>query len=324
MENPNIEGEIVQIKVSAAIAGAIVSALVGGLALQSVSAAGTSIYFACLKSGTLSKVGTTRPVCPKGSRNVSWNQVGVQGPAGVQGAEGAVGPRGPEGLQGPVGPRGLDGLRGGDGSVGPAGPQGPAGIQGPSGPQGAQGPQGPIGLQGPQGLSGPNGDPGPVGNFSPDVMLVDANGAVITNVIDVDLSRQEFARLADGTWWIYPLYPTMQIRAEGYGQRTLWFRDSACTIGPFIDETFTSLLGTTPQNYVYSFDWPSGVMHYYRLTSLTPVVQTHSSYQYNPQGSCVQDASRIGLSGQEWQLTPYTLPASVQVSYPVRLVTSAP
>jgi len=39
-------------------------------------------YYACLKAGKLTKVGTTSPSCPKGATVISWNSTGPRGPAG--------------------------------------------------------------------------------------------------------------------------------------------------------------------------------------------------------------------------------------------------
>jgi hypothetical protein len=55
----------------------------------------TSTIFACLSSsGTLTKVSTKAPKCPKGTTSMSWNQTGPTGPKGDQGL------RGPQGLKG--------------------------------------------------------------------------------------------------------------------------------------------------------------------------------------------------------------------------------
>lgn len=55
-------------------------------------------YFACLKGGALSKVGTTSPTgCATGSTIISWNSEGSVGPQGPAGAAGPAGPQGPTG-----------------------------------------------------------------------------------------------------------------------------------------------------------------------------------------------------------------------------------
>ncbi|WP_433500542.1 hypothetical protein ACQP1K_09750 [Sphaerimonospora sp. CA-214678] len=64
---------------------------------------------------------TSRPACPPGHRELTWNQTGPVGPSGATGETGEAGPAGP---QGPAGPKGDSGERG------PAGPQGPAGLTG--------------------------------------------------------------------------------------------------------------------------------------------------------------------------------------------------
>ncbi len=78
------------------VAGAILAA--GVTAAVTAGASGTSsTYFACLRSGTLTRVGVTRPACPNGATVISWNSVGPRGPQGLRGAKGAQGPVGPQG-----------------------------------------------------------------------------------------------------------------------------------------------------------------------------------------------------------------------------------
>jgi hypothetical protein len=58
----------------------------GALAWGTADTSSTSTtFYACLKSGELSNVGTTPPTCPTKSTRISWNQ---QGPAGVSGLNG--------------------------------------------------------------------------------------------------------------------------------------------------------------------------------------------------------------------------------------------
>lgn len=92
---------------------------------------------------------------------------------------GGPGPAGPVGLAGPTGPAG---------SVGATGPSGPPGAVGPAGPVGTSGPPGVAGPVGAQGAAGPPGPTGPVGPPGPSTSafsLVNANGAVIAEVVDM-------------------------------------------------------------------------------------------------------------------------------------------
>lgn len=103
-------------------------------------------------------------------RNITLEQVGIQGiqgPIGEEGPQGIQGPQGLKGDKGDIGPQGLKGDKGdkGDrGDVGPIGPIGLTGPQGDEGPEGIQGPVGPKGDQGIQGVIGPKGDKGDKGN----------------------------------------------------------------------------------------------------------------------------------------------------------------
>jgi hypothetical protein len=71
--------------VAAAIA---LSAVAVGAGVLSAGAASSTTYYACLKSGTLSNVGTTAPKCTSPATQISWNQTGPQGPTGPAGAAG--------------------------------------------------------------------------------------------------------------------------------------------------------------------------------------------------------------------------------------------
>ena len=114
---------------------------------------------------------------------------GPTGPAGPTGATGAAGAAGATGATGPVGPSGPTGATGPQGVTGPAGPQGPVGSQGPQGPigptgsQGVQGPTGMQGLPGPAGPIGPTGATGATGPSGTGVRLLDANNAVLGDVV---------------------------------------------------------------------------------------------------------------------------------------------
>jgi hypothetical protein len=70
-------------------------ALVAALGTSAVAAAGTfspetagakPTYYACLKSGKLTQVGTAKPACAVGASVISWNATGPAGPAGVNGS----------------------------------------------------------------------------------------------------------------------------------------------------------------------------------------------------------------------------------------------
>src|SRR5580658_6263168 len=79
----------------------VVMALAGGIligsaaygAVQFANAQGTSsTYYACLKSGKLTKVGTTAPTCPSSATQISWGSQGPPGPAGTAIATASVYP----------------------------------------------------------------------------------------------------------------------------------------------------------------------------------------------------------------------------------------
>ena len=93
-------------------------------------------YYACLKNGNLSKVGTSAPDnCPGNGTVISWNEQGPQGLTGATGATGATGQR--ERLARKARPDRWEqlGPQGAAGPVGATGPQGPAGAGGVSGYQ---------------------------------------------------------------------------------------------------------------------------------------------------------------------------------------------
>jgi hypothetical protein len=52
-----------------------------GITEASATAPNTT-YYACLKAGKLTKVGTAAPTCRTGATQISWNSVGPQGPPG--------------------------------------------------------------------------------------------------------------------------------------------------------------------------------------------------------------------------------------------------
>ncbi|MCX6485833.1 MAG: collagen-like protein [Rhodoluna sp.] len=108
------------------IMGLITGAVIASSAITNAATVSVS-YYACVKSGSLSLVGTKAPKCPKGSTMISWNATGTpgvngaQGAQGIQGLPGPVGLPGPLGLQGPPGEQGLQGLPGLKGDKGDAG-----------------------------------------------------------------------------------------------------------------------------------------------------------------------------------------------------------
>jgi hypothetical protein len=71
-----------------ALVAVVATTLIGaGVAVgMTASAAGTdTTYYACLKAGVLSKVGTTAPTCVAPATAISWDQTGPPGPAGTAG-----------------------------------------------------------------------------------------------------------------------------------------------------------------------------------------------------------------------------------------------
>jgi hypothetical protein len=60
-------------------------------ASTSPQVAASPTYFACLRGGALSHVGTKAPRCPRGSTRVAWN---AKGPRGATGPAGPAGPPG--------------------------------------------------------------------------------------------------------------------------------------------------------------------------------------------------------------------------------------
>jgi hypothetical protein len=54
--------------------------------IQMAGAAGSiTTYYACLKGGKLTEVGTSSPTCPTGATVISWNSTGPKGPKGPRG-----------------------------------------------------------------------------------------------------------------------------------------------------------------------------------------------------------------------------------------------
>jgi hypothetical protein len=124
----------------------------------SVGLAATGVITACYNnvSGVLRVATTKAPCVVAGSpilreapwlleTQLTWNQIGTQGPTGANGATGASGADGVTGATGPAG------------AAGASGPTGPTGASGASGAPGAIGPTGAIGATGAAGATGPAG-----------------------------------------------------------------------------------------------------------------------------------------------------------------------
>jgi hypothetical protein len=76
------------------IVTAIVAAglTVGATAAVDAGASGSSVtYYACLKSGKLTDVGTSSPTCKSGAALISWSSQGPQGLPGANGTDGTNG-----------------------------------------------------------------------------------------------------------------------------------------------------------------------------------------------------------------------------------------
>ena len=135
------------------IGGVVVAASlgfgVGAVATSGASnSASSTVYFGCLKAGSLTNVTTLSHSCATGASRISWN---ATGPAGLTGATGLKGNTGATGAQGDAGARGPAGSKGDTGAAGQSGPQG---VQGLKGDQGIQGPKGDTGAIGPAPASG--------------------------------------------------------------------------------------------------------------------------------------------------------------------------
>lgn len=87
-------------------AGAAVLLSVGAISANAYSASTAKPYWACLKSGILSNVGTTKPRCSKPAVAIQLSTPGAQG---LKGAKGAQGIQGIQGIQGVPGERGEAG-----------------------------------------------------------------------------------------------------------------------------------------------------------------------------------------------------------------------
>ncbi len=92
-----------------AIGFAVGTLMAGGITfgVTQASAATNVTYYACLKAGKLTQVGTTQPTCARSATGISWGSQGPQGPPGTNGTNGAPGPTGSHGPAGPQGPPGT-------------------------------------------------------------------------------------------------------------------------------------------------------------------------------------------------------------------------
>jgi len=204
----------------------------GGLAVGAPSNEGS--LFACLSSaGTLSKVSSKAPKCPKGTSLISWNKVGPQGKQGVQGKQG---------LQGLAGEKGDQGIQGLQGLTGEKGEQGPQGLQGLAGQKGEQGPQGP---QGPQGLSG-------------EYTGLSINSGGVQYKIFSSAVAEFLGIQIDGVWWTITgwdvLAPFLYYAASSDSRDVRVYKTQNCS-GPF-----QGYLSTIRRNGVSSganFLWPT-------------------------------------------------------------------
>jgi len=64
---------------------------VGADAAVTAAASGSTTYFACLKSGKLTSVGTSAPTCASGATQIQWDSPGTPGTPGATGPQGPVG-----------------------------------------------------------------------------------------------------------------------------------------------------------------------------------------------------------------------------------------
>ena len=201
-----------------AMAGAVAAAAVtlGITAAVMSGAAGTAqTYYACLKAGALSKVGTTAPTCVSSSKLISWNAVGPTGATGATGAAGATGATGADGASTYL----LAQENGYQGTL----TQWLASLVGPTGATGPQGPAGPTGVAGPQGPAGPGTViPIFVGNTS-ESDSVQAGTLTIEVSCDVPSPQVEFLATNQGVGdmsWNYSTGPSSLEFEDGSGTGT--------------------------------------------------------------------------------------------------------
>jgi len=91
-----VHGRALKLAVATAVIISVVSMTTSAVVIAGASGPGTT-YFACLKAGKLTQVGTASPTCKAGATVISWNSQGPAGPPGTNGTPGATGPTGPAG-----------------------------------------------------------------------------------------------------------------------------------------------------------------------------------------------------------------------------------
>ena len=89
-------GRALTVVVACAVTVAAISVATSAVIVAGASGPATT-YYACLKAGRLTEVGTTSPTCKKGASVISWNSQGPAGPPGTNGTNGAPGATGPAG-----------------------------------------------------------------------------------------------------------------------------------------------------------------------------------------------------------------------------------
>jgi trimeric autotransporter adhesin len=82
-----------------------VPAFTAGVGITAAASTSSSkTFYACLKSGTLTKVSAKSHGCSAGQTMVDWNAEGAPGPTGATGRSGSTGAKGAAGATGPSGP----------------------------------------------------------------------------------------------------------------------------------------------------------------------------------------------------------------------------
>ncbi len=80
------------LKIVVAAITAATALAIGAVAVNAGASGTNTVYYACLKSGALTKVGTTSPTCSSGYTKISWNSQGAPGTPGAAGKQGPPGP----------------------------------------------------------------------------------------------------------------------------------------------------------------------------------------------------------------------------------------
>jgi hypothetical protein len=80
------------VAISIAVMSAVVALGVTTAVAAETSPKTSTVFHACLKNGTLSKVSAKTVTCGSGYMTVRWNQTGPTGPKGATGAQGPMGP----------------------------------------------------------------------------------------------------------------------------------------------------------------------------------------------------------------------------------------